>query len=113
MTEDSIGSECERLPAWVHNDGEVFAQEQERVFQTFWQLVGHFNEMQEPGSRLCFNLHDQSAIILRVQPPLKGDRYSPDSSASPQARAAGMLTAAAAARAREGWGMKGGRCSQR
>jgi phenylpropionate dioxygenase-like ring-hydroxylating dioxygenase large terminal subunit len=53
------------LPAWIYNNQEIFALEREAIFLRTWQLVGHANELKQPGDFLRFDLLGESAILLR------------------------------------------------
>jgi phenylpropionate dioxygenase-like ring-hydroxylating dioxygenase large terminal subunit len=53
------------LPAWIYDNDEFFALEREAIFLRTWQLVGHVNELKQPGDFLRFDLLGESAIVLR------------------------------------------------
>jgi phenylpropionate dioxygenase-like ring-hydroxylating dioxygenase large terminal subunit len=53
------------LPAWIYANDEFFALEREALFLKSWQLVGHLNELKQPGDFLRFDLLGESAIVLR------------------------------------------------
>ncbi|QEX18918.1 (2Fe-2S) ferredoxin [Hypericibacter terrae] len=53
------------LPAWIYANDEFFALECEAIFRRTWQLVGHVNELKQPGDFLRFDLLGESAIVLR------------------------------------------------
>jgi phenylpropionate dioxygenase-like ring-hydroxylating dioxygenase large terminal subunit len=52
------------LSAWTYNNQEFFTLEREEIFLKTWQLVGHANELKQPGDFLRFDLLGESAILL-------------------------------------------------
>jgi choline monooxygenase len=52
------------LPARYFYDADVFEQEKAKIFLKSWHLIGHCNELREPGSFVTFDLFDQSIIAV-------------------------------------------------
>jgi phenylpropionate dioxygenase-like ring-hydroxylating dioxygenase large terminal subunit len=52
------------LPARFFYDDEVFQQEKTKIFFKSWHLVGHVNELREPGSFLTHQIFEQSVIVV-------------------------------------------------
>jgi choline monooxygenase len=52
------------LPARFFYDAEVFEREKNRIFFKSWHLVGHGNELRDPGSFLTLEIFDQSIIVV-------------------------------------------------
>lgn len=52
------------LPAPFFYDREVFDAEKGQIFYKSWHLVGHVNELKEPGSYFVQDIFDQSVIVL-------------------------------------------------
>ncbi len=56
---------AETLPAWIYENDEFFALERERVFLPAWQIVGHVNDMPNPGDYVTFELLGERAFVIR------------------------------------------------
>ncbi len=52
------------LPARFFYDEAVFQLEKTRIFYKSWHLVGHLNELREPGSFLTHEIFEQSVIVV-------------------------------------------------
>ncbi len=52
------------LPARFFYDESVFQQEKTAIFYKSWHLVGHLNELREPGSFLTHEIFEQSIIVV-------------------------------------------------
>jgi choline monooxygenase len=52
------------LPARFFYDESVFQQEKTGIFFKSWHLVGHLNELREPGSFLTHEIFEQSVIVV-------------------------------------------------
>jgi len=55
----------ETLPAWTYENDEFFALERERIFLPAWQIVGHVNDMPNPGDYVTFELLGERAFVIR------------------------------------------------
>ena len=53
------------LPASYFYDEGVFRIEREHIFHRSWHLVGHVNELRNPGDFLTYNILEQSVIVIR------------------------------------------------
>lgn len=53
------------LPPWTYRDTEFLALEIETLFRRNWQLVGHSNEISEPGEYLTFDGFGERALVIR------------------------------------------------
>ena len=45
----------------------MFALERDKLFLTHWQVVGHVNDVAEPGNWLAFDLLGERAVVMRGQ----------------------------------------------
>ena len=53
------------LPAWSYRSSSMFELEQNRVFLSHWHVVGHVNDLREPGDWLSFDLlGDERAMVV-------------------------------------------------
>ena len=52
------------LPARYFYDEAVFQRERTQIFFKSWHLVGHVNELREPGSFLTHEVFEQSLIVV-------------------------------------------------
>jgi choline monooxygenase len=52
------------LPAAYFYDADVFEREKSRIFHRSWHLVGHVNELREPGSFVTHAIFEQSVIVV-------------------------------------------------
>jgi carnitine monooxygenase subunit len=52
------------LPSHFFYDDAVFQAEKHKVFFKSWHLVGHVNELREPGSFMTHDIFDQSIIVV-------------------------------------------------
>jgi phenylpropionate dioxygenase-like ring-hydroxylating dioxygenase large terminal subunit len=52
------------LPARFFYDEAVFQREKTRIFFKSWHLVGHANELREPGAFLTHEIFEQSVIVI-------------------------------------------------
>ncbi|MDB5664747.1 aromatic ring-hydroxylating dioxygenase subunit alpha [Cypionkella sp.] len=55
------------LPAWTYHSEAMFALERDKLFLTHWQIVGHVNDVAEPGNWVGFDLLGERAVIMRGQ----------------------------------------------
>jgi phenylpropionate dioxygenase-like ring-hydroxylating dioxygenase large terminal subunit len=53
------------LPARYFYDESVYQRERTEIFFKTWQLVGHVNEIAEPGAFATLEIMDQSVIVIR------------------------------------------------
>lgn len=53
------------LPSRYFYDGEHFAAEKERIFMKAWHVIGHKNELKEPGQYIVRDVFDQSVVATR------------------------------------------------
>ena len=53
------------LPAWAYDNEELCALEKEAIFRRNWLLVGHLNEMPDPGDYLTLDVADERAMVVR------------------------------------------------
>ena len=53
------------LPAWAYHSEAIFALEKDRLFRRLWQIVGHVNDIPEPGDYLTLDLADERALVIR------------------------------------------------
>ena len=49
--------------AWYH-DPQMLLIENAAVFSKEWQLVGHVNQLREPGSSICLTIADNPVIVI-------------------------------------------------
>lgn len=52
------------LPARFFYDEDVFQREKTGIFFKSWHLVGHVNELREPGSFMTHEIFEQSIIVI-------------------------------------------------
>ena len=52
------------LPAKFFYDDAIFQQEKTKIFFKSWHLVGHVNELREPGTFLTHEIFEQSIILV-------------------------------------------------
>lgn len=52
------------LPARFFYDPEVFQRERKNVFFKSWHLVGHVNELKEPGAYVTHDVFEQSVLVV-------------------------------------------------
>lgn len=52
------------LPARFFFDEGVYLKEKTKIFFKSWHLVGHINELREPGSFVTHDIFDQSVIVI-------------------------------------------------
>jgi len=52
------------MPARYFYDAQVFEAEKARIFMKSWHLVGHLNELREPGSFVTHDIFEQSVIVV-------------------------------------------------
>jgi phenylpropionate dioxygenase-like ring-hydroxylating dioxygenase large terminal subunit len=55
------------LPAWTYHSEAFFALEREKLFLTHWQIVGHANDLPNPGDWLAFDMLGERAVVMRGQ----------------------------------------------
>ncbi|GLS86330.1 (2Fe-2S) ferredoxin [Cypionkella aquatica] len=55
------------LPAWTYHSEAMFALERDNLFLTHWQVVGHVNDVANPGDWLGFDLQGERAVVMRGQ----------------------------------------------
>lgn len=55
----------EGLPGWSYRSERILELEKERVFLTHWHVVGHANDIPEPGDWLSFDLLGERALVIR------------------------------------------------
>ena len=55
----------EGLPAWTYRSAALFDIEGDRVFRNHWHVVGHANDLSEPGDWLSFDLVGERAVVIR------------------------------------------------
>ncbi|MEQ8667085.1 MAG: aromatic ring-hydroxylating dioxygenase subunit alpha [Rhodospirillales bacterium] len=53
------------LPAWAYWNDELAELEKEVLFRRNWLLVGHINQIPNPGDYMCLNEVDERAIVIR------------------------------------------------
>jgi carnitine monooxygenase subunit len=53
------------LPAPYFYDASIFQKERLRIFFRSWHLVGHVNELRNPGDFVTHDILDQSVIVTR------------------------------------------------
>ncbi|MFL0770322.1 MAG: aromatic ring-hydroxylating dioxygenase subunit alpha [Prochlorococcus sp.] len=53
------------LPAWSYRSTSMFELEKDRVFLNHWHVVGHVNDLKEPGDWLSFDLVGERAMVIR------------------------------------------------
>ncbi|MBZ5570500.1 MAG: aromatic ring-hydroxylating dioxygenase subunit alpha [Acidobacteriia bacterium] len=61
------------IPARFYVDSEVFALERERIFARAWQVVGHSDQLKNPGDFFTTELHGEPLLLVRgTQGELRG-----------------------------------------
>lgn len=55
------------LPGWCYHSPALFDLERQHLFLTHWQVVGHENDVPEPGDWISFDLLGERAVIMRGQ----------------------------------------------
>ena len=55
----------EGLPGWSYRSEKIFNLEKERLFLTHWHVVGHTNDLLEPGDWLSFDLLGERALVIK------------------------------------------------
>jgi phenylpropionate dioxygenase-like ring-hydroxylating dioxygenase large terminal subunit len=58
-------SERSGLPGWTYFNEEAMELEKEHLFRRCWQLLGHVNDIPEPGDYLTFDIAGERAIAVR------------------------------------------------
>lgn len=53
------------LPAWSYRSSTLLELEKERVFLNHWHVVGHVNDLKQPGDWLSFDLLGERALVIR------------------------------------------------
>jgi phenylpropionate dioxygenase-like ring-hydroxylating dioxygenase large terminal subunit len=53
------------LPAWSYDNDEMMALENEMLFRRHWLLVGHVNQIPEPGDFMTLDVADERALVVR------------------------------------------------
>ena len=53
------------LPAWSYRSSSLLDLEKNRVFLNHWIVVGHVNDLREPGDWLSFDLLGERAMVIR------------------------------------------------
>lgn len=53
------------LPSWAYRSERLLAVEAERVLLNHWHVVGHVNDIPEPGDWLSFDLLGERALVIR------------------------------------------------
>jgi len=64
-TAETFADGAKTLPQQYFVSPEVFAQEQDRIFSRQWVLVGHQNQIAEPGDYFVTEVASESLIIVR------------------------------------------------
>ena len=60
-------SKAETLPASWYLRPEVLRLEEEHLFPHVWQMVAHRSDLEEPGSYVACELHNQPLVLVRDQ----------------------------------------------
>ncbi|QBE69395.1 Benzoate 1 2-dioxygenase [Synechococcus sp. WH 8101] len=55
------------LPAWSYRSASLLDAEKEKVFLNHWHVVGHVNDLKQPGDWLSFDLLGERALVMRGQ----------------------------------------------
>jgi len=55
----------EGLPGWTYRSEQIFSLEKERIFLTHWHVVGHTNDLRDPGDWLSFDLLGERAVVIK------------------------------------------------
>lgn len=53
------------LPAWTYGNWEFFQLERERLFRRAWHIIGHVNDVPNPGDYLTFDFLGERAFVIR------------------------------------------------
>ena len=53
------------FPLWAVTDPDIYKLEQEKIFGTTWQFLGHESELNKPGSYVTRMLADDPIILLK------------------------------------------------
>jgi phenylpropionate dioxygenase-like ring-hydroxylating dioxygenase large terminal subunit len=53
------------LPAWLYTDQRFFELEREKIFRFAWQVVGHVNDVPEPGDYVTLDFIGERVVSLR------------------------------------------------
>lgn len=53
------------LPPWTYYSEDLFALECALLFRRHWQIVGHVNDVPEPGDYMCLDLVGERALVIR------------------------------------------------
>jgi choline monooxygenase len=70
---DADISKAWSLPAWFYTDATVFAREQEKIFARTWQVVGHRDQLANPGDFFTTDLQGEPLLLVRgAQGELRG-----------------------------------------
>jgi phenylpropionate dioxygenase-like ring-hydroxylating dioxygenase large terminal subunit len=64
-TAEAFHAGAKTLPQQYFVSPAIFAQEQEKIFSTQWVLVGHQNEIAQPGDYFTSQVAEESLIIVR------------------------------------------------
>src|SRR5262249_36081265 len=62
---DSDISRAWSLPAPLYIDPAIFAEEQKKIFRRSWQVVGHRNQLANPGDYVTFELCGEPLLFVR------------------------------------------------
>jgi phenylpropionate dioxygenase-like ring-hydroxylating dioxygenase large terminal subunit len=55
------------LPAWSYRSASLLELEKDKVFLNHWHVVGHVNDLKQPGDWLSFDLLGERALVMRGQ----------------------------------------------
>lgn len=55
------------LPGWTYHSQALSDLERDALFLTHWQIVGHVNDVANPGDWLAFDLFGERAVVMRGQ----------------------------------------------
>jgi phenylpropionate dioxygenase-like ring-hydroxylating dioxygenase large terminal subunit/AcrR family transcriptional regulator len=64
-TRTGPGTEPETLPAWVYSSPEFYELEREHIFRRSWWMVGHVNQVPNPGDYMTFDAVGERAVVIR------------------------------------------------
>ena len=53
------------LPAWSYFNEEMLEAEKDLLFRAHWQLVGHVNDIPEPGEFMAYDFVGERALVVR------------------------------------------------
>lgn len=53
------------LPGWAYHNPAIFAAEKDRLFRRYWQIVGHLNDIPEPGDYMTLDILGERALVIR------------------------------------------------